>query len=221
MTLCTRVRIPYELLRANRPGPIISPVAAAPPLCRRTCPQSRPYSAKRSALPCSGAERCALRPALWRPLPARFRGGAGPRGGCASRHFPVTWCPAGTTVPGMHCAHGRIGRVRRAFRVVTRNLKVGPMVPRGRPLIGRAAAPRGSKAAAAAVAAGARRRWAGSKSRLQLEPRPCSAAGASTVVLGSLAAECAMASLSFQSGGGSKKEKEEKGKNIQVVVRCR
>uniref|UniRef100_A0A8C9F7D2 Kinesin family member 11 n=1 Tax=Pavo cristatus TaxID=9049 RepID=A0A8C9F7D2_PAVCR len=30
-----------------------------------------------------------------------------------------------------------------------------------------------------------------------------------------------MASLSFQSGGGSKKEKEEKGKNIQVVVRCR
>lgn len=115
MTLCTRVRIPYELLRANRPGPIISPVAAAPPLCRRTCPQSRPYSAKRSALPCSGAERCALRPALWRPLPARFRGGAGPRGGCASCHFPVSWCPAGTTVPGMHCAHGRIGRVRPKF----------------------------------------------------------------------------------------------------------
>lgn len=96
------------------------------------------------------------------------------------------------------------------------------MVPRGCPLIGRAAAPRGSKAAAAAAAAaGARRRWAGSESPLQLEPRPCSAAGASTVVLGSLAAECAMASLSFQSGGGSKKEKEEKGKNIQVVVRCR
>lgn len=103
------------------------------------------------------------------------------------------------------------------FRVVTRNLKVSPMVPRERPLIGRAAAARGSKVVVAA--ARARGRWVGSESQLQPEPRPGSAAGASPVVLGPLASRCTMASLSLQSGGASKKE--EKGKNIQVVVRCR
>ncbi|XP_072197114.1 kinesin-like protein KIF11 [Excalfactoria chinensis] len=91
------------------------------------------------------------------------------------------------------------------------------MVPRGRPLIGRAAAARGSKLSAERAGG----RCAGSEPQLQPQPRPGSAVGSSTVALGPLASGCAMASLSFQSGGGSRKEKEEKGKNIQVVVRCR
>ncbi|KAM9612384.1 kinesin-like protein KIF11 isoform 1-T1 [Morphnus guianensis] len=92
------------------------------------------------------------------------------------------------------------------------------MVPRGLPLIGRA----GGRCVVQS-------RWRSARRRLRREAGGCSEPQAPRSEGGQRFAslsprqvsrrDSAMASLSFQGSGGAKKE--EKGKNIQVVVRCR
>lgn len=175
----------------------------------------------------SGLTRFIVLPALPR-LPARARlpgtaGGPPPPAPPSLGHVIAT--DGGLQPPA--CSALPAGRGGTAASATPsrhhQDLKISPMVHRGLPLIGRA----GGRCAVQSRRRSARpwpergggwgaRREGG---RLARAPGAPEQRGFASLPPTGFAPTPAMASLSFQGGGGAKKE--EKGKNIQVVVRCR